>query len=136
MEAVIGSALMAVARRGLTDRIVTSAGRVVTATICGVVAAVLVTASVGCAATALWIWEVPRIGPAGAPLVVAGALLVACLAALALARHALRPRRTPSSSDAAAAALLAEATRVFKENKSTVLMAAFIAGMDAGRKGR
>jgi hypothetical protein len=136
MEAVIGSALMAIARRGLAETIGMAPGQLAMAAVCGIVAAILMMASVGCVATALWIWEVPRLGPVGAPLVVAAAFLVVCLAALALARHALRPRRTESSFDATAALLLAEATRLLKEHKGAVLTAAFIAGLDAGRKGR
>jgi predicted alpha/beta hydrolase family esterase len=138
MEGVIGAALMAIARKCLADTIGMTAGRLALATVCGVVAAVLVAASVGCAATALWIWEIHRLGSVGAPLVVAAALLVAGLATMATARHALRPRRTSSSSssDATATALLAEAMHLFREHKASVLMAAFIAGLAAGGKER
>jgi hypothetical protein len=133
MEALIKSAIAALARVGAADAIVHAAGRFAKATLCAVIAAILVTASIACAVTALWIWEVPRLGPAAAPLVVAGVLLALCLAVLALMQHILRSRPVPSASDASAEMLLAEAVRLFKDHKGAILMAALVAGLVAGR---
>jgi hypothetical protein len=133
MEPLIKSAITAIARIGATDAIVHAASRFAKATLYAIIAAILVTASIACAATALWIWEVPRLGPAAAPLVVAGVLLALGLAVLALMQRILRSRPTPSASDASTEMLLAEAVRLFKDHKSAVLMAALVAGLVAGR---
>ena len=134
MEAVIRSVIMAIARNGAAEVLVNSGSRVA-AILCAVAAAVLVTASVGCTSAALWIWAEPRLGPVGAPLAVAGALLVLCLAVLIVMRHVLHPCRAPSPPNPAPAPalLLAEATRLFKDHKASVLLAALVAGLAAGR---
>src|SRR3990170_2566403 len=48
--------------------------RMTAAAVCAAFAAVLILAALGCAATALWIFTLPSLGPVGAPLVVAAAL--------------------------------------------------------------
>lgn len=136
MDAVLGAAIMAITRSAATNTIVPPARQLATASMCAIVAAVLVTTSVGCAAAALWIWTVPRLGPVGAPLVVAAFLLVGGLAVLALMRHILRRRRMPYPDDLTPELLLAEAMHLFKHHKATVLLAALIAGLAAGRNER
>jgi hypothetical protein len=136
MEAVIRAAILALLRRGGAGAVASAFGHLATASLCAVVAAILITASLGCAAAALWIWCVPHLGQAGAALVVAGFLLALALVALALMRHLLHPRRAPRRADAAPEMLVAEAIQLFKEHKISVLMAAFVAGLEAGRSER
>jgi hypothetical protein len=93
-------------------------------------------AAVACVLAALWIYALPHVGAIGAPLVVAGVLLVMCLAVLMLMRYRLKRRPAPPAAGAAPALLLAEATRLFKEHKGPVLMAALLAGLVAGRNGK
>lgn len=110
------------------------AGRCVACAAVGTVAAVLcvITAS-GCALTALWIYLLPEMGPVGAPLVVAGVLLVMCFIMLAVVRYGLTPRAPPPRAAAAPALLLADVTRLVKDNKAPVLLTALLAGLVAGR---
>jgi hypothetical protein len=103
--------------------------RMTAAALCAGLAAVLVLAALGCAATALWILALPALGPVGAPLVVAASLSVMTLI-LAMAGW-LIVRRNRLRPDIAVAPefLLSEATRLFSEHKGAVLLAAIVAGM-------
>ena len=97
-------------------------------------AAICAIAAVACALAALWIFALPHVGEVGAPIVVAGVLLALCLALLALICYGPKPRRTAASlGNAAPALLLAEATRLLKEHKGPVLIAALLAGLIAGK---
>ena len=104
-------------------RAVRHAGIVVVAAL---LAAVLLLAALGCALAALWIVTAPRLGPAGAALVVAVCLLVLGLAALAVV---LRRRPGPPTP---VVIPLGELTRA---NKATMLTAALIAGLCVGLGG-
>jgi len=137
MESLIRLAIMALTESNAADRIAASSRRWAGASLCALVALVLVVTSVGCTSAALWIWGIPRFGPVGAPLAVAGILLVLSIAAFALMRRTLRPRRmAPSPHNAASTALLADAMRLCKSNKSAALIAALVAGLAAGRSER
>jgi hypothetical protein len=100
------------------------------------VTAVCGIATVACVLTALWIYAIPHVGAVGAPLIVAGVLFVACLAGIALMRHAMKPRPAQPTAGVTIEVLQAEATRLFKEHKGTVLVAALVAGLLAGRDER
>jgi hypothetical protein len=103
--------------------------RMTAAALCAGLAAVLVLAAFGCAATALWILVLPALGPVGAPLVVAASLSIVTLV-LATAGWLIVRRSRPRSDVAAAPEfLLSEATRLFSEHKGAVLLAALVAGM-------
>jgi hypothetical protein len=133
IEAVARLAVMALAQTGITRAIAPSATRLTAAGLCGLAAAILATACLGCASAALWVWGIPRLGSAGAPLMVASVLLIACFAVLAWMRHILRTRPVPSVVNPAPAVLLTEAKRLFADQKGGVLMAALIAGLAAGQ---
>jgi hypothetical protein len=133
LEGIASSAITAFVRSGAAVTIASSADRMAKAGLCAVVAGVLATASIGCALAALWIWEIPRLGAAGAPLLVAAILLVGGLATLAAMRLVMRPRPAPPPAFAAPELLLAEAMRLFRDRKGAVLLAAIIAGLMAGR---
>jgi O-antigen/teichoic acid export membrane protein len=93
-------------------------------------------AALGCLLAALWIYARPHVGAVGAPLVVAGVLLAIGLAVLGLMRHKLKRRPPPPPAGDALASLLAEATRLLKEHKGSVLTVALLAGFVAGRNGK
>ncbi len=98
-----------------------------------VVAAGFAVAAIACMLAALWIYALPHVGAAGAPLVVGGVLLAISLAGIVLLRYALNSsRRAPPAANATPALLLAEATRLLKEHKGPVLAALFLAGLVAG----
>ena len=95
-------------------------------------------AGVACALAALWIYTVPHVGPAGAPLIVAGVLLAISLAILAVLRYGFKPRQAPRPAVVTPdilrpEILLVEATRLLKQHKLPVLLAALLAGLAAGR---
>ncbi|HEX3498905.1 MAG TPA: hypothetical protein VHT04_06230 [Stellaceae bacterium] len=102
------------------------------ALVCLLIAALLSVAAMGCGVAALWIYLLPLLGPVGAPLVAAGALLVIALVLLLVARSVLdaRPRHAPGPPDGAAAA--ADLSRLVKEHKLEMLLAALTAGLVAG----
>ena len=99
-----------------------------------VAAAVLASFALGCALAALWIYARPSLGAAGAPLLVAGVLLVLALAALLPVWRLRRRRRAPPSAGDLAAELLAEAARLTKAHEGPMLLAALIAGFTAGTR--
>ena len=64
-------------------------------------------AAAGCLLAALWLYAIPFVGLAGAPLVVAGALLLAAAGALAVANRLRRPQPTPANPGGTMAMLIA-----------------------------
>ena len=92
-------------------------------------------AAIACALVALWLYVLPQVGPTGAPLVVAGSFS-ACASSCSLScSYGLRPRPPPAAG-VAPSVLIAEATRLINENKGTVLLAALLAGLVAGSRGK
>ena len=81
-----------------------------------------------CLVAALWIWMRPIVGPAAAPLVVAGCLGATALIAVAALRWAScriaqpRPAATPGLDDL---------NRLMTTNKTGLLLAAALAGLVA-----
>jgi hypothetical protein len=131
MNAIARSALMAAelsAAASLRDR----ARRIGVVSGSVVVAGTLIAAAVGCAAASLWIYAAPRLGPAAAPLLVAGVLLVMALAVLMLTSQDWGRRRMPPPSSAMPLMALADATRLIRGHKGIVLTAALVAGLIAG----
>ena len=110
-----------------------AAVRISAAVLCTISIAVFATAAIGCAVAALWIYATPYVGPFGAPLVAAGALLAVCLGLALAARRLLRRKRAAPRSAAEPARLLAEATRLFKDHRGSILLAALIAGTVAAK---
>ena len=96
-----------------------------------VVAGGCTVAALACGIAALWIYTLPFAGTVGAPAIAAGVLLTPCLTLLALSRYGLKRRPVPSA-DANVSLLLGEATRLVLDHKSSVLMAALLAGLIAG----
>ena len=136
IDGVLRLATMAAAAFGKAGSIGRTTGRMTAAALCASLAAVSVIAAGGCAAAALWLFAIPYVGAAGAPLVAAAGLLVFCVALMTVARGVLRYRRRAPSSTAAPGLPLGEVLRLFSENKGTVLLAALVAGLVAGNNGR
>jgi hypothetical protein len=130
MDALLGP-LVALARASMA-RDKPTIRRMAIAALAGVLAGVLALASVACGLAALWIVVLPHLGPAWAILALAGILAVLCLALLALAFTLVRrDRRQPQIKVDAEASLLA-VTRLFGEHKGAMLLAALVAGLNAG----
>jgi len=105
-----------------------AAVRISAAVLCAVSIIVFATAAIGCAVAALWIFAMPYVGSFGAPLVAAGALFAVCLVLALAARRLLRRKRPASGSIFEPEALIGGVTRLFKEHKGSILLAALIAG--------
>ena len=110
--------------------------RMSAAALCAGLAAMLVLAAFGCAATALWIAVLPALGPVGAPLVVAAGLSIVTLIVAMIGWQIVRHGRQRSGVAVAPEFLLSEATRFFSEHKGAVLLAALVAGMAAANGSR
>jgi hypothetical protein len=110
--------------------------RMSAAALCAGLAAMLVLAAFGCAATALWIAVLPALGPVGAPLVVAVGLSIVTLILAMIGWQIVRHGRQRSGVAVAPEILLSEATRLFSEHKGAVLLAALVAGMAAANGSR
>lgn len=136
MEAIIRAVILSIVQTGATAHAESSSNSLAAATLWTVVAAVLAAAGIGCAAIALWLWQATSLGPVGASLVVSSVLLAASVAAWAAMRRALVPPKQSSAPTETWDVLLAEAERLFKENKMAALAAAFVAGLAAERYDR
>jgi hypothetical protein len=131
----IGSAVMTFARTGAAD-IAAAARRSAITALSAAVAALLAIAASGCAIAALWIFAAPRIGAAGAALCAAGCLLALGMAVLALGLFVARRKRRRRPLAVSPDLMLAEATQLFMNHKSVVLVAALVAGLLAGSDSR
>lgn len=138
METVLRSVILAILRAGAAETIETSPRRLALATLWGAVTAILAAAGLGCAALALWIWQIPQLGPIGASLTVSALLFAAALVGLGVLRHVLAaPTAKPSTLAAGSLApLLGEAQRLFNEHKGAALLAALLAGLAVERHER
>jgi hypothetical protein len=140
MDVLMKAAVMVFAEIAASDRPGVAARRMTAAAWCGVLAAAFATASAGCAVTALWVFVLPEVGPVGAPLIAAAALLSLCLSLLAIIRSIWWRRRASLPAGAAPAAdipaeLITEVSRLVHENKGAALLAALLAGVTAGSGG-
>ena len=134
MDSLLGP-LVALGRVGLA-RGSAAAGRVSIAALCGVLAGFAAMAAVGFSLSALWIVVLPRVGPAGAALVLAGVLAVLCLVLLALACVIVRHGRQKSRTEADSEAYWLAVAKLFKTHKGAMVLAALVAGLGAGAGSR
>lgn len=86
--------------------------------------------ALSCGLVALWIAAIPEVGPAGAPLVVGGVLLVLALVFFALSRKRRVVVVPPSTYREQQKAV--EAESIFKEHKGALLLALFTAAFQSG----
>ena len=99
MLPVLSTLLQVLELRALVDHAARAARRLMLQAALAAVASMLALAACGCAAAAGWQWALPRFGPVGAPLVVAGSFALACCALL-MWILLLQPR-TPRATAAA-----------------------------------
>jgi hypothetical protein len=120
----------------LADRGREAAGKAAIVAGAAFIASISAMAAIGCALWALFVYALPFAGPVGAPLIVAAVLLAVCVAALAAARQALRPdmRRSIRAQSLSGASLSQEASALFKDQKSALLLSALLAGVMAGSR--
>ncbi len=136
MRSLIKLAAWALIEAGRAGGVRAAAIRTTAAALCAGLAAVLMLAALGCVATALWIFTLPSLGPVGAPLVVAATLSTVTLILATTVWLVMRHGRRGLGAAAAPQLLLSEATRLFNEHKSAVLLAAVVAGIAAAQGGR
>lgn len=88
----------------------------------------------GCLLAALWIAVLPHVGPAGAPLVVAGALALIGVVTIAVLRQRdpIPPVVAPRQDDIAT--LIDAASALTRADKVPALLAALLAGFAAGAR--
>lgn len=87
----------------------------------------------GCVLAALWLFLLPYLGPVGAPLAIGGSLLLVGLVVVALGRISRSFQPPAPLHNVLPALAVAEATNLLKDHKSSVLIAAVIAGLTSGR---
>lgn len=136
IDGLLRLATMAAAASGKAGSFGRTTGRMTAAALCASLAAVSAIAAGGCAAVALWLFAIPYVGAAGAPLVAAGGLLVFCVGLMTVARGIVHYSRRAPRSTATPGLRLEDALRLFSENKGTMLLAALVAGLAAGNGGR
>lgn len=127
--------------RPLGPRFTATMNRVATVAVCGLLTVAFVFGAVGCAVAALWLYVAPTVGPIGAPLVCAGALLVVA-GGLTLAPRLSRRRRRRGPQTAAAQptapvsgeAILEEIIQLFKQHKGIALAIALVVGALVGNR--
>jgi hypothetical protein len=136
IDGLLRLATMAAAAFGKAGSFGRTTGRMTAAALCASLAAVSAISAGGCAAAALWLFAIPYVGAAGAPLVAAGGLLVFCVGLMTVARGILHYRRRARRSTAPPGLRLEDALHFFSENKGTMLLAALVAGLAVGNGGR
>ena len=116
-------------------------GAVVRGVLClvaGLVAAILALGAIGCAIAALWIYVGRHLGPVGAPLICAAALiilagLVLLLCRLPRARARPRPRAVAADPMAGLSHLTESLPGLFRDHKTAILLGAALLGILSGR---
>src|SRR5258708_30244002 len=91
-------------------------------------------AAIGCLTAALWIYALPLLGPSGAPAAVTGVFLVVSVALFYAARRLVRPVGPERSTAPPEGSVDAQVAKLIAEHKTTVLVTAFLAGLNAGLK--
>ncbi len=105
-------------------------------TVCGFLAGIAGIAAAGFGLSSLWLAVLPRFGETGAALIIAGTLAALCLVFAAAAVTVVRRRRQPPVRyEADAVSALTAASHLFFENKTSLLLAALIAGVTVGSGG-
>ena len=131
MENLIKVALMILtdrpSRQGLGTRITTGA-------LCTGFALITLAAGVACGLAGLWIYLIPVVGPVGAALWIAAILLFVSAMMMLVARAMFTAGEVDDDDEAPALGeeLLSGLLEGFSENKTSVLLAALVAGLVAG----
>ncbi|MBN1964403.1 MAG: hypothetical protein JW910_07140 [Anaerolineae bacterium] len=132
MDTLFGP-IVALARNGMA-RGRAAAGRYSFAAVFGLLGVIAAMAAIGLGLMALWYLLLPRMGPAGTALILAGVLALLSCILLALASSVLRQKPREPATVADPEVSLQVATQLFKEQKGSLLLAALIAGFGAGTR--
>jgi uncharacterized protein (DUF697 family) len=127
--------LIALARAGMAPGSAV-ARRISKVALFGMLGGFAAIAAVGFSLSALWIAVLPRVGPAGASLILAGVLAVLGFFLLAMACIIFRRDRQKTRSDADVESSLLAVAELFKEHKGAMVLAALVAGLSAGAGSR
>ena len=117
----------------VTVRMASGDHRRMRAVIFGLAAAVCGVAAAVCGLTSIWLYAIPRVGPAGAPLVVGCVLLVAAAGVAVSARLGRQRRPIQVQPEVSAQMLLDETARLTRAHQVPMLLAALVAGLEVGR---
>jgi putative effector of murein hydrolase len=123
--------LLKLATTAIAARAADQGRRFPAAAACMIFAAGLLTAAIGCAISAGWIYLTPMVGPVGAPLIVGAILLLCCLILVGIGWRTWHPKHPPLPIIPTEAAL-GEVKHLLHEHKGAVLLAATIAGLVFG----
>jgi len=136
-DEAIGAAIVLAARHAAADMADAARRTARDAALRGL-AAGLCLGALGCAVAGLWIVAIPWLGPGGAAFAAAFCLLLVAGLVLLVVALDSRRRRDAAPSALSAAVLAGAASRLFRENTATIVLAALVAGLLAGndRKGR
>ena len=102
----------------------------------GLAAGLCGVAAVVCGLTSIWLYAIPLVGPACAPLIVGGVLLAIAAGIFGATRLGRQRRPIGSPPEASAQVLVDEATRLTRAHKAPMLLAALVAGLEVGRRAR
>jgi len=137
MDGLIKLVLAVITHVATARRLGAVAPRLIAATVLAVMALMIALGAIGCAVAALWIFLLPQLGPAGAPLVAAGALLVLCGILLGGAYALLRRQAKPADLLTEVlhhAAATAENPLAYESRLVVLLLGALAAGVSAAAK--
>jgi HAMP domain-containing protein len=132
MEGLVKLAVSLIAQRALGSERGYRPPHILAAMACGLAAAFVMAAALGCLVAALWREALPAAGPVGAPAICAGALILLC-GLLALAAALLMRRRSPPSiSPLVDLFQNVDAGYFIRNHKVDMLMGAALLGLLAG----
>lgn len=131
MRELLSLAATIIEASGATERR-QSAARAQLVMVTAAVAALCGIGTVICLLAALWVYEMPLIGEAGAPLVVAAVLAGATLIAGLVLRAKTMPPPQPPQSGLGNLLLSGGLESVMRSNKLLVLLGALLVGLAAG----
>lgn len=97
----------------------------------GLVAGLFGLAAFACLITAFWIYLIPEVGPAGAPLVIAAVLAVLAVVFLGLGR---RRRVIVVTAPGPDVRMTGDPSGVFRDNKAAILATLFTAAFNSGKR--
>ena len=136
MDSLVGLLEAVLAARRAAERIGIVARRGTLALGVALFGVVFALAALGSASAALWICALPLLGPIGTAGAAAGFFLLLAVAVLGVVRSILQPRRAKRLAASPDAAAIAEVVQFLADNKTNLLLAAFLAGLLGALKER
>lgn len=140
MNTILNAAAAGMRLGGVYDRVQIKLRYAATAAVAGMVAGGFIVIALLWFDVALWFYCAPRLGAAIAALICGGAFLLGALIAvlvIVLARPIAprpRPRDASAATDALAASAIHELNGFVRDNQTTILIAAALAGLVFGSR--